>query len=125
VVRVRDRVKIYRGERCVEAEALFDTGSGRSYVSDKVAKELGYELYDKPRRVPLAVKGKEAEIMGYVPAVDLEVAGYVLPSKETLDVIKDLFIDVVIGLNIIEPYGITFEKDKIRFREIPPVTYLI
>ena len=73
----------------------------------------------------MAVKGKEAEIIGYVPAVDIEVAGYLLPSKETLDVIKDLFIDAVIGLNIIEPYGITFERDKIKFREIPPVTYLI
>ncbi len=125
MVKVSDKVRIFSCKKCVVVEALFNTGSGRSYVSDRIAQELGYELYDKPRRVQLAVKDLKAEVIGYVPAVDLEIAGYMLPSKETLDVIKDLFVDAIIGLNIIEPYGITFERDRIRFKEYPPRTYLI
>ncbi len=125
MVKVRDKVKIYCKGKTVEVEALFDTGSGKSYISENVAEKLTYEPYDKPREIQLAIKNFKAKIIAYIPAVDLEITGCVLPSKETLDVIKDLYVDAIIGLNIIEPYGITFEKDMIKFREYPPRTHLI
>ena len=72
-MKVRDRIRIYRDGRSVEVEALFDTGSARSYLAERVASELGYELYPEPRKVPLAVKGRYAEVIGYVPAVEIEI----------------------------------------------------
>ena len=47
-----------------------------------------------------------------MPAVDTEIAGYVLPEKETIGIIKDLHVDAIIGLNIIEKYSITLEKGQ-------------
>lgn len=124
MVKVRDRVKIYKDRRFIEVLALFDTGAGRSYLNDKVAERLGYEPYPEPIRVPLAVEGKYAEVVGRLH-VYLEVAGYRLPEEETLGVIKDLREEAVIGVNIIEPYGIVLEKDKISFRRYPPQAFLI
>ena len=123
-MRVRERIKIFKDDKCVEVEALFDTGSARSYLAEHIACELGYELYDKPRRVPLAVKGGFAEVIGYVPAVEIEIAGYRLPERETLGVIKDLLADAIIGVNIMEPYQIILEKDRVTFRTVPPRAYL-
>jgi len=124
VVKVRDRIKVCRDDRCIEVIALFDTGSGKSYINERAARELGYEKYPEPRKVHLAVKGAVAEIVGYVTAY-LEIAGHRLPEVETLGVIKDLAIKAIVGLNIIEPYGIILEKERIRFRQTPPTTYLI
>lgn len=81
-MRVRGRVKICRDDKSVEVDALFDAGSARSYLSDRVATQLGYEPYDKPRRVPLAVKDRYAEVVGHVPAVEVEIAGYRLPEGD-------------------------------------------
>ena len=123
-MRVRERIKIFKDGKCVEVEALFDTGSARSYLAEHIACELGYELYDKPRKIPLAVKGRFAEVIGYVPAVEIEIPGYRLPERETLGVIKDLLADAVIGVNIMEPYQIVLEKDRVTFRTVPPRAYL-
>ena len=125
MVKARDKIKVYRDGRCLEVTALFDTGAGGSYLSDRVVEGIGYESYPQPRRVPLAVKEKEADVIGYVPAVDIEIAGYILPEKETIGVIKNLYVDAIIGLNLIEKYSITLEKDRISFREYPPRAFLL
>jgi len=125
MVKVRDRVKISQNGKIVEAVALFDTGASRSYIDVGVAEKVGYERYPEPRRVPLAVQGAEAEVVGYIPAADVEVAGCMLPEKETLGVIEGLREEAVIGLNIIESYNIILEKDKIRLKEYPPSAQLI
>ncbi|MFQ6076729.1 MAG: retropepsin-like aspartic protease [Candidatus Bathyarchaeia archaeon] len=124
MVKVRDKIGLSKDGRRLEVIALFDTGSGGSYLSDQVAERIGYERYPQPRRIPLAVRAKEAELIGYVPVVDVEVAGYVLPEKETLGVIKDLYVDAIIGLNLIGKYNIILEKDRIGFKEYPPRTFL-
>lgn len=122
--KVRDLIKIYRDGRLLEVLALFDTGSGSSYISKDAAEKIGYERYAEPRSVLLAVKDEEAKVIGYVPAVDIEVAGYILPLKETLNIIEDLRVDVIIGLDIIEKYDIVFERDRVGFKEYPPRTFL-
>jgi len=40
----------------VEAKALFDTGSRRSYFSKEIAEKIGYEPYKEAKEMPLAVK---------------------------------------------------------------------
>ncbi len=55
----------------------------------------------------------------------LEVEGYILPERETIGVIEDLTTDVIIGLNIMEKYGIYIEDDEIKFRHIPPTSMII
>lgn len=123
MVKVRDKVKFHKDGKFVEVTALFDTGSGKTYLSHYMAERIGYELYPKPVRIPLAVKDKEAEVIGSLQAF-LEIAEYVLPEKETIGVVKDLRVDAIVGLNIIEPYNIVFEKDAVRFKEQPPRTFL-
>jgi len=124
MVKVRDKVKVYKDHRSIEVLALFDTGAGKSYLNEKVAERLGYEPYPEPIRVPLAVEDKYAEVVGRLH-VYLEIAGYRLPEEETLGVIKGLREEAIIGINIIEPYGIVLEKDKIIFRRYPPQALLI
>ena len=122
MVKVRDNIKVIKDKKYLEVVALFDTGSGRSYLNDKVAEKLGYEKYPEPLKVPLAVEGKEAEVIGRSHCY-LEIARYKLPEEETVGVIKDLREEAIVGLNIIEPYNIILEKVKIRFKEYPPKTF--
>lgn len=124
MVKVRDKIRIYKDGIRLEVVALFDTGSGASYLSDAAANRIGYERYSPPRKVPLAVKRKKAEIVGYIPAVDIEITGYLLPIKETLNVVRNLRTEAIVGLDLIEKYGIIFEKDRIGFKEYPPQTFL-
>ena len=123
MVKVIDKIRLFKNDKCVEVEALFDTGAGKSYVSKRVAEVLGYERYEKPREVQLAVKNFKAKVIGYLVA-HVEIAGYVLPEVEVFGVIEDLVRDVIIGLNIIEPYEIVLERDRVRFKRIPPTTLL-
>lgn len=124
MVKVRDKLKLHKDGRSLEVVALFDKGSGKSYLSSHAAEKIGFERYPEPRRVPLAVEGKEAEVIGYVPAVDIEIAGCLLPEKETVGVVKGLREDAIIGLNLIEAYGIILERDRITLKEYPPKTFL-
>jgi hypothetical protein len=98
MVKVERRVRVHRDGRVLEALALFDTGSRRSYLSKEFAEKVGYEPYKEPKKVPLAVKGKFANVIGRT-TVFLEVEGYVLPEEETVGVIEDLAVDAIIGLN--------------------------
>jgi hypothetical protein len=124
MVKVEKRVKVHKDGRVFEARTLFDTGSKGSYFSKLFAEKLGYEPLKEPRRIPLAVRGKYAELIGW-SVVDLEVEGYILPEKEAIGVIDDLLIDMIVGLNIMEKYGIYIENDEIRFKHIPPTSMII
>jgi hypothetical protein len=46
-------------------------------------------------------------------------------GKETIGVIEDLRLDAIIGLNIMESYGIYIEDDKIKFKHYPPTSMII
>lgn len=90
-------------------------------ISDEISDEPAF--HPKPVRIPLAVKDSEADVIGSVQSY-IEIAQHVLPEKETVGVVKNLRVDAIIGLNIIEPYNIVFEKDLVRFKEQPPRTFL-
>ena len=105
IVKVRETIRVCKEGKVIDVSALFDTGSGKSYLSESIAEKLGYEKYPEPIKIPLAFKGKEAEVIGRLHAY-IEIAGYKLPEEETIGVIKDLATEAIIGLNIIEPYNI-------------------
>jgi len=56
MVKVERRIRVHRDGRVLEALALFDTGSRRSYLSKGFAEKIGYEPYGEPKEVPLAVR---------------------------------------------------------------------
>ena len=124
MVRVEKRIKVRREGKVFEVTALFDTGSRRSYFSKEFAEKLGFEPYREPKEVPLAVKGKTAKLIGDT-VVYIEVDGWLLPEREVIGVIEDLRIDAIIGLNIMESYGIYIEEDELKFREKPPTSTII
>jgi hypothetical protein len=68
----------------MEARALLDTGSRGSYFSKDFAERIGYEPQKEHKEIPLAVRGKYAELIGWT-VVDLEVEGYILPEKKYLE----------------------------------------
>ena len=124
MVKVEKKIKVYKDTRVFEANSLFDTGSRGSYFSKQFAEKIGYESLRESRRIPLAVRGKYAELIGWT-VVDLEVDGYILPEKEAIGVIDDLLVDLIVGLNIMEKYGIYIEADEIKFKYIPPTSMII
>jgi len=124
MVKVEKRIRIHKDGEVVEGLALFDTGSRRSCLSKNLAERIGYEPLKEPKRMPLAVEGKHAELVGWV-VVELEVKGYMLPEKEVLGVIDGLPADAIIGLNIMESYGIYIEEDEVKFKHIPPTSMII
>jgi hypothetical protein len=123
-IKVERRIKVHRDGKIVEARALFDTGSRGSYFSKDFAKKIGYEPYEKPKEIPLAVKNKTANLIGRT-AVYIEVDGYLLPEEETIGVIEDLWFDAIVGLNMMEKYGIFIEGDEIKFKHYPPTSMII
>jgi hypothetical protein len=124
MVKVEKRIKVHKDDKVLEATALFDTGSRRSYFSKEFAEKIGYEPYKESKKVPLAVKGKFANVIGRTN-VFLEVEGYILPEEEIIGVIEDLAVDAIIGLNIMESYGIYIKDDEIKFKHIPPTSMII
>jgi hypothetical protein len=70
------------------------------------------------------VKGEYGKLIGDT-TVYIEVEGYILPEREVIGVIEDLRVDAIIGLNIMESYGIYIENDEIKFRHIPPTSVII
>lgn len=87
-------------------------------------KKIGYEPYEKPKEIPLAAKNKTANLIGRT-AVYLEVEGFLLPEEETIGVIEGLWVEAVIGLNIMESYGIYIENDQIKLKHHPPTSVII
>jgi hypothetical protein len=124
MVEVEKKIRVHKNGRVVEAIALFDTGSRRSYFSKEFAEKIEYEPYEKPREIMLAVKNKTANLIGRT-VVYIEVEGYLLPEEETIGVIEDLRMDAIIGLNIMESYGIYIENNEIKFKHIPPTSMII
>jgi hypothetical protein len=124
MVRVEKRIRVHKDGRVVEALALFDAGSRRSYFSRELAERIGYEAYNEPKNVPLAVKGRYGKLIGDT-TVYIEVDGYILPERETIGVIEDLRVDAIIGLNIMESYGIYIENDEIKFKHTPPTSIIV
>jgi len=117
VGRVEPRTKA----KSVEAEALFDTGATKSYVSSRVADELGYVKYRKPKKVVLAVEGMEELVVGYL-AASVVIEGCELPLEHAFGVVEGLRHGVVIGMDIMEPYDIELDvkEGRARFRRSPP-----
>jgi predicted aspartyl protease len=124
MVKVEKIVRVIKEDKLLEVLALFDTGSRRSYLSRNLAEKIGYEILREPKMIPLAVEGRYAELVGWA-VIELEVEGYRLPEREVLVVIDGLLADAVIGLNIMESYGIYIENDEIRFKNIPPTSMII
>jgi hypothetical protein len=122
MVEVESKIKVYKDGKAIEGIALFDTGSGRSYFSKDFAKKIGYELYPEPKKI--AVRNKNADLIGWT-TVELEINGHRLPEKETIGVIDDLRVDAIIGLNIMESYGIYIEDNQIRLSSTPPTSSII
>lgn len=44
---------------------------------------------------------------------------------EVIGVIEDSAKDAIIGLSIMESYGIYIEEEKIKFKHIPPTSMII
>jgi hypothetical protein len=51
---------------------------------------------------------------------DIEAEGYILPEKEVFGVIEEISANAIIGLNIMEKYGIYIEDNKIKLKQYPP-----
>lgn len=47
----------------MEFSALFDTGAKSTFISEELAKELGFRPYPKPIEIPLTIKGKTGEMV--------------------------------------------------------------
>jgi len=124
MAKVEKKIRVHKDGKVVEATALFDTGSRRSYFSKEFAERVGYEPQEEPKEIPLAVKGKYGKLVRDT-TVYIEVEGYILPERETIGVIEDLRVDVIIGLNIMESYGIYIKDDKIKFKHYPPTSMII
>ena len=124
MVKVEKIIRVHKDGKVVEVKALFDTGSKGSYLSKNVAERIGYETFKESKRIPLAVKDKYAKLIGDV-TVYLEVEGFLLPERETIGVIEGLVVDAIIGLNIMEKYGIYVEDNEIKLKRVPPTSMII
>lgn len=110
----------------ITVEALFETGATKSYVSSKLAHELGYVKYREPRKVMLAVENMEGLVVGYVTA-GIMVGGCELPLEHTFGVVEALRHDAIIGMDIMEPYEIELDvrEGKAKFRRYPPTLEIV
>jgi len=107
-----------------EVLTLFDTGAKATCVSEKVGEELGFVPYKEPIRISLAVKKREAEVIGKA-YLDFIVAGYELPSHA--HVVKDLIEEAIIGTSFMEEYDIELDlkEGKVRLKKAPPELRLV
>lgn len=120
--RVVSRVELRTEARSVKAEALFDTGATKSFVSSRLADELGYVKYREPKKVMLAVEGMEGLVIGYLVA-RVVIDGCELPLEHAFGVVEGLRYDVVIGMDVIEPYDVELDvkEGRARLRKSPPM----
>jgi predicted metal-dependent RNase len=49
MVRVEEKIRVYKDGRVMEAKALFDTGSRGSYFSREFAEKIGFKPYLEPK----------------------------------------------------------------------------
>ncbi len=124
--RVINKVILRVKEKRVEVDALFNTGATRSFISLKLANELDYEKYDEAKRVLLAVENVEAFMVGELIA-RIVIAGFELPLSHVFGVIEKLRHDLIIGMDIMEPYEIFIDvrEGKVGFKKYPPILEII
>jgi len=124
--RVISRISLLVQKKRIDINALFDTGATRSFVSLKLAERLGYNRYEKPKEVLLAVKDKKALIIGELIA-RVRILDYELPLSHVFGVIENLSHEVIIGMDLMEPYEIIIntKKGEISFKRFPPTIELV
>ena len=112
--------------KSISVEALFDTGVTKSYLSSRLADELGYVKYREPRKVMLAVENMEGLVIGYITA-GVMINGCKLPLEHTFGVVEGLRHNVIIGMDIMEPYDIELDvrEGKVKFRRFPPTLEIV
>lgn len=110
----------------IDVEAIFDTGATRSFVSLQLAETLGYIRYDRPREVLLATKDKKASMAGELIA-RVTMLDYELPLSHVFGVIEDLNRNLIVGMDLMEPYEIIVDakEGKIFFKRFPPTIEII
>ncbi len=126
VAQMTDKVILRVGGKAIESTALFDTDATKSFIDLKLAEKSGFTRYDKPKEVLLAVEGSNAYIIGYLVA-RVKIKGFELPLEHVFGVIEGLCHEVMIDMDIIEPYEIILDarEKKIKFKRYPPTIELV
>lgn len=106
--------------------ALFDTGAKFTFINTSLGKELGFTRYREPKRVQLAVRGKEGKIVGETSLI-FTVAGCEIPLPIQTYVVEDLMEDAIIGTNFMEGFDVSLDlkEGRAEFRRYPPEVRLI
>ena len=78
---------------------MVDTGSGRTFIGHKLARNRKLVIFEKQSTIPLADKKSVAKIVGEV-IVDIDINGG-LHKNAVVEVIQDLCTDVIIGRDIL------------------------
>ena len=125
-MQVREKITVCTPDKLYSKEvyALFDTGAKATYISEKLGKEVGFISHREPLRIPLAVRGKEADVVGKA-YIDLILTDWELPSHA--HVVRDLAEDVIIGTSLMEEYDIELDlkEGRARLRKSPPELRLV
>jgi len=110
----------------LRSKPSFDTGAVRSFVSPQLAEKLGYVRYDKPKEILLATKDKRALMVGELIA-RVKLLGYELPLSHVFGVVEGLTHDMMIGMDIMEPYEILVDarEGKVYFKRSPPTIEIV
>lgn len=124
--RVVGKVGLALREKGMDVEAIFDTGATRSFVSLELAKKLEYTRYGKPREVLLAAKDKKANMVGELIS-RVTILEYELPLSHVFGVIEELNHDLIIGMDLMEPYEIVVDakEGKASFKKFPPTIEIV
>jgi len=124
--RIIGRVGLRTEAKSINVESLLDTGATKSYISSKLADELGYVKYREPRKAMLAVENMEGPVIGYLTA-GVVINGCELPLEHTFGVVEGLRQDAIIGMDITEPYDIELDakEGKAKFRKFPPTLEIV
>ena len=89
IMQVKEKaiVSTIDGSKRIEVEALFNTGAKSTFISEELAKQLGFRLYLKPIKIPLAIKGKTGVILGE-STLAFTITGCEIPFGYTVRVVK-------------------------------------
>ena len=94
-------------------KAMIDSGSVRTFISKKTAKNLNLLILPKQETIRLADQNQHATIIGEA-VVDLCLHNR-LHSGIVVEVMKDLFIDLIVGKDLLRKYEkVTFKFDGPR-----------
>jgi len=129
MAQVRSKVDVYsiiKGMYVRGIDALFDTGARSTFISDDLASMVGYHKYEKPKTLPLAIKGMEREVIGWSP-VRFVINGKEIPYTTVVQVVKGLREPVIIGTSYMEEFRIRLDLEEGRpyLETYPPRVELI